>query len=191
MPREKNFDVDVALAEAGKTFWSQGYEATSMLDLLAAMGIQKASFYDTYGSKKEAYLRSLQQYADSRFTFFSQLIDGMAPKESICALINQIYEECISADGHNGCMVINCALELAHSDLDAQRVVQRALEAHENSFAELVSAGQQVGEISSELNAAATGKAMLAMLMGMRVFARAGATPGALRSLADQVLRLI
>jgi len=191
MPWEKNFDVDVALQKAGETFWSHGYEATSMRDLLEAMGIQKGSFYDTYGSKRSAYLRALEQYTDTRFAEFGALIEGQAPKQSLHTLIRAVYKECIGAEGHRGCMLINCALELAHSDTGAQRAVQRAFEYHEQSYADLIRAGQAAAEISADLDATATAKAMLAIVIGMRVFSRAGASRATLRTLADQALELL
>ena len=191
MPWEKNFDVDVALRKAGQTFWAQGYQATSMCDLLDAMGIQKGSFYDTYGSKHEAYLRSLEQYTIERFGHFSEVAEGLAPKAALRALIDEIHRECSGPDGHKGCMLINCALELAHSDTAAQRQVQRAFEAHEQSFEDLIVAGQAAGEISAQLDAAATAKSMLALVVGMRVFSRSGATKASLRVLADQALALL
>jgi TetR/AcrR family transcriptional repressor of nem operon len=191
MPWEKNFDVDDALRKAGATFWSQGYQATSMCDLLDAMGIQKGSFYDTYGSKQEAYLRSLEQYTGERFGHISQVAEGLAPKDALRAQIDEIHSECTGSLGHRGCMLINCALELAHSDMAAQRQVQRAIEAHEQSFQDLIEAGQAAGEIPAQLDAAATAKSMLALVVGMRVFSRSGATKASLRTLADQALALL
>ena len=191
MPWQKNFDVDTALRKAGETFWTQGYDATSMRDLLGAMGIQKGSFYDTYGSKKQAYLRALEQYQDERFGFFASLVEGLGPKLALRRLIDEVYDDCISPAGHRGCMVINCALELAHSDTAAQRVVQRAFETHERSYQDLIEAGQAAGEIPAKLDAAATAKALLAVVMGMRVYSRAGAPKATLRTLADQALALI
>ncbi len=191
MPWEKNFDVDVALQKAGETFWSHGYEATSMRDLLEAMGIQKGSFYDTYGSKKAAYLRSLEQYAGNRFADFEKLVEGQGPKQSLRTLIDAIFEDCISPEGHRGCMIVNCALELAHTDTAAQRTVQRTLEYHEQSYADLIRAAQGAGEIDAKLDADATAKALLAIVIGMRVFSRAGSSRATLRTLADQALGLL
>lgn len=191
MPWQKNFDVDDALRKAGERFWSQGYEATSMCDLLDAMGIQKGSFYDTYGSKREVYLRSLEQYGQERFEFFSGVVEGLAPKASLYALIELVYEECIGPVGHRGCMLINCALELAHCDTGALRVVQSGFEAHEQSFQDLIEAGQAAGEIDGALDAAATAKSMLALIVGMRVFSRAGTSKAGLRTLANQALALL
>lgn len=191
MPSEPTFDVDETLRRAGETFWSNGYAATSMNDLLTAMGIQKGSFYNTYGSKRDAYLNALEQYATTRFAYFSDQVVGQGPTQALTSLLNIISDECVSIDGHKGCMMINCALELAHSDTAAQRAVQRSLENHEQSFADLITAGQAAGEIGRALDANATAKAMLAIVIGMRVMSRAGVPSSAIRTLRDQALQLL
>lgn len=191
MPWQKSFDVEDALRKAGAAFWDHGYEATSMADLLEAMGIQKGSFYDTYGSKKEVYLRSLEQYATTRFEEFRALAADHPPKAALRVLIEAIHDECAGPEGHKGCMVVNGALELAHSDTAAQRLVARTLEAHEEAYLRLIEAGQEAGEISRHLDAPATAKALLALVMGMRVYSRAGSPRTTLRTLADQALALL
>ena len=191
MPWEKNFDEDVALRRAGETFWTHGYDATSMTDLLDAMGIQKGSFYATFGSKRDAYLRSLEQYVDERFADFRDAATGMEPRRGLETLIELVFEDCAGREGHRGCMLINCALELAHTDTKAQRIVQSALDLHAASYAELITAAQKTGSISSRLDADATSKGLLAIVIGMRVYARSGAPRATLRVLADQALALI
>ncbi len=191
MPWEKQFDVDVALQKAGETFWSHGYEATSVRDLLGAMGIQKGSFYDTYGSKKEAYLMALDQYIDTHCAQLRERVEQQSPKRSLEMHLNNILEDCIGANGHRGCMVINCALELAHSDTAAQKAVRRAFKINEDFFFERLVAAQEAGEVSSAIDAAATAKAILAITMGMMVYSRSGAPKATLRTLADQALALI
>lgn len=191
MPWEKKFCVDTALEKAGETFWANGYEATSMRDLLAAMGIQKGSFYDTYGSKREVYLDALRQYADRRFAHFAELIADQPPKKALRTLIEAVRDECISPEGHKGCMVINCALELAHTDTTAQRAVQQTFETHEQAYADLIRKGQQAGDIDAKLDPVATAKGMLAIVIGMRVVSRSGASKATLTTLAEQALALV
>ena len=191
MPWKKNFDVDVALERARDAFWNNGYEATSMRDLLDAMGIQKGSFYDTYGSKKAAYMATLERYGDEAMAGMRARADGLSPRAALEMWIGEILDSCAGPDGHRGCMVINCALELGHSDIDAQRFVQRALETHEALYAERIAEAQAAGEIDAGLDPAATAKALLAIVMGMRVYSRSGAPRGTLRTLADQARALL
>jgi TetR/AcrR family transcriptional regulator, transcriptional repressor for nem operon len=191
MPWEKNFDVDVALDKACETFWAKGYDATSMCDLLEAMGIQKGSFYATYGSKREIYDLALRKYTDSTQAWIQQLTDGKAPREAIETVVHAILEDCTGANRHRGCMVINCAIELAHSDEGAQEMVKRAFAAQERVFAGLVAAGQASGELSPDLEPKITAKAMLAMIMGMRVYSRSGAPKATLKLLAAQIMALV
>lgn len=65
--RPRAFDRCAALAQATRLFWSKGYEATSIADLTAAMGIGSTSLYAAFGSKEalfsEALAYYMQQYA--------------------------------------------------------------------------------------------------------------------------------
>ena len=63
MARCREFDSDEALDQALNAFWLKGYAATSMTDLLAAMGLSKSSFYDCFGSKREVLLAALSRYS--------------------------------------------------------------------------------------------------------------------------------
>ena len=62
MPWEKNFDLDKATDKAIQVFWKKGYEGTSMSDLIDAMGINKGSLYNAFGSKDELFNRALLRY---------------------------------------------------------------------------------------------------------------------------------
>ena len=191
MPWEKNFDVDVALQKAGETFWSRGYEATSVRDLLAAMGIQKGSFYATYGSKRDAYLRALDQYIDARSTLDGTAHGESSPRHALELHLEDVLAECVGPDGRLGCMAVNCALELALVDDHAQKAVLRAFSKHEDFILEQILAAQAEGEVSSEIDAEAAAKAIFAIVIAMRVQARAGASKTSLRTLAEQASALL
>jgi TetR/AcrR family transcriptional repressor of nem operon len=62
MARAKAFNEDDVLDKAVEVFWAKGYEATSMQDLVNAMGIQRGSLYAAFGSKQQLFLRSLDRY---------------------------------------------------------------------------------------------------------------------------------
>lgn len=62
MPRPKSFDPDTVLTKAMGVFWEKGYDAASISDLTAAMGINRFSLYDTFGDKHTLYLKALESY---------------------------------------------------------------------------------------------------------------------------------
>lgn len=51
MGRSREFDENVVLQKAMELFWKQGYEKTSLNDLVEHMGIHRRSLYDTFGDK--------------------------------------------------------------------------------------------------------------------------------------------
>ncbi|MDA0667731.1 MAG: TetR/AcrR family transcriptional regulator [Planctomycetota bacterium] len=191
MPWEKQFDVEEALQRAGDVFWEKGYEATSITDLLQAMGIQKGSFYDTYGSKRAVYLRSLEQYFRSRIIQFQKEVEGLGPKEALVSMLNGILKECLSSVGTRGCFVVNCAVELAPFDEDAQAITQRSLREHEKWVEGLIRKAEAAGELPVSADPSGKAKALLAFILGLRVYARSGAPKSILRSHADQALHFL
>lgn len=56
MARTREFDEEKVLEAAMQLFWEKGYEATSLSDLTARMGIQRPSIYSTFGDKR-SYLK--------------------------------------------------------------------------------------------------------------------------------------
>ena len=47
-----------------RMFWARGYEATSIEDLVGALGIGRQSMYATFGNKQKLYALALDRYRD-------------------------------------------------------------------------------------------------------------------------------
>lgn len=62
MPRPREFDRNEVLERAMYLFARQGYEATSVRDLNAAMGISSSSMYEVFGDKHSIFLEALAHY---------------------------------------------------------------------------------------------------------------------------------
>lgn len=60
--RPRAFDRAAALRRAMETFWEFGYEGTKLTDLTAAMGINSASLYNTFGSKEQLFREAVSLY---------------------------------------------------------------------------------------------------------------------------------
>ena len=101
---DKQFDPDKALEKAVQLFWSNGYATTGMAELQSQMGIGRKSLYDTFGNKRELFIKVLQSYSN---TVPSQLIDELAkdgsPLENIRRTMRML-QEWHSQPGSTGCM---------------------------------------------------------------------------------------
>ena len=55
---DKQFDPEEALGKAMELFWAKGYASTGLAELLEVMGIGRKSMYDTFGNKRQLYLKA-------------------------------------------------------------------------------------------------------------------------------------
>lgn len=61
MGRKKSFNTDIVLDQIGRLFISQGYNGTSLDDLVACTGLLRGSLYATFGSKQGMFIAALKQ----------------------------------------------------------------------------------------------------------------------------------
>ncbi len=172
MPWEKQFDVDAALEQAMHVFWRQGYEATSMQDLVAAMGINRGSLYPTFGNKRALFLRALRHYEEVFLARFDAYARAYSPPQAIVAVFNDIVSDALDNPNYSGCLLANTTLELAPHDEDVASVVADGLRKTEAYFRDRIEAGQASGEIPASVNPVQTARVLLALMNGLRVLAR-------------------
>ena len=106
-----SFERDKVLCLAMELFWQKGYQRTSMADLLAHMGIQRQSFYNTFGSKEKIFIESIALYSDTVFKEFITLLDQPGnPIENIKQAL-KLWEGMVIEYG--GCMLCNSISEFS------------------------------------------------------------------------------
>ncbi len=187
MPWDKQFDVDDALDRALETFWEQGYEATSMQDLLGRMGINRGSFYDTYKSKHDVLIESLRRYdREYRRATLRRAGEGRGPREAVTAVFRSMIENTCGPGGRRGCFLVNSALELAPKDPAVARIVRSGFRDVERFFTALIERGKADGELPRGLDTQQTARALMCQLLGLMVLIRSGAGAPVLVSIADR-----
>ena len=82
--RPKLLEEDQMLEKAVGLFWENGYEATSMEDLLDCMSLNKGSLYHVFGSKRELFSKTLdffgkksQQYIERKIQEAESPVEGI------------------------------------------------------------------------------------------------------------------
>ena len=92
MPRKKEFDVDAVLHKAMTAFWTRGYEATSLNDLLDCMQIQRASLYNAFGDKRTLFLETLRRYdVIYRRAEVAKRVNMPSPRQAILGLFHECH----------------------------------------------------------------------------------------------------
>jgi len=192
MPWEKQFDVKETLTKAMEAFWSRGFVATSMQDLVDTMGINRASIYSTYGDKRALFMQSLNHYDETyRCALLNQIRIENTPRNAIMALFEGVVHETLMNGNRTGCLLVNTALELAPPDEEIAGVVARALEETEDFFEGLVERAQELGEVSASVDPVETARGLLNLLLALRVLSRSRPEEAALRAVVRQAEDLL
>jgi AcrR family transcriptional regulator len=169
-----------------RLFWSKGYEATSIADLMAAMGIGAPSLYATFGSKEALYAEAIRHYGKNYEPLFW---DGFATaptaREAVASLLMNASAVLTGAvtDVPRGCMVALSSVacegyealgELVH----AERAVglDRLKTRFEQAAAE--------GEIPPGIDVHGLARFVQAVYNGMSLLARDGASRAELEEVA-------
>jgi TetR/AcrR family transcriptional regulator, transcriptional repressor for nem operon len=172
MARPREFDEEVVLTAATQCFWSRGYEATSVKDLLEKTGITAASLYNAFGDKRALFRIALNHYVDSGIGGRIRRCEALPAREAIRVFFDEILNRSLNDGEHKGCMLVNSALEIAPHDSEFQAIIATALKRIEMFFLKCIRAGQKDGTITRSVSARNLAHHLIGVLMGVRVLAR-------------------
>ena len=188
MARTKEFDHDVALDRAMHLFWRQGYEATSIQDLVEHMGIGRGSLYATFGDKHTLYLAAFDRYcATVGAGFLAPLAEPIPVRAALRRVFDGVVAESL-AEGHHGCLMANGTLELASHDGDVRRRVEVGLQGAEDTIARALALAQAAGELAAGRDPRALARYLVNALQGLRVTAKVTDDRGTLEDIARVTL---
>ncbi|WP_181315815.1 TetR/AcrR family transcriptional regulator [Rhizobium sp. JAB6] len=187
--RPPAFDRETVLAAARDTFWQHGYDGSSIADLTAAMGITPQSLYAAFGSKAELYRETLDQYRrmprPEPGNPFQDKLDTVTAFERFLTNSAKIF----TAPEHpKGCMistaVLNCAEE---NEPIAHHVASMRLQTLD-IFTARIERGIAEGDMRPDTSARPLARFLGAIVQGMSVQARDGATTEELLALMSHAL---
>lgn len=190
--RPLEFDPDVALDSAMHVFWRQGYEASSLQDLIGAMGLSKSSFYQAFESKQALFKRCIHFY---RQGLVDELQGKLSKTESgkafIQALFRDVANETAGKDGRRGCLLMNTASEFAQTDPEIAELVSRSIHHLTRLFEKAIEQGQRQGDIPADKNQRELANYLVSSMSGLKNMVKAGADSKSITQTADIVLSVL
>lgn len=190
MARSKEFEENVVLEKAMKLFWEQGYEKTSMTDLVKQMGIHRRSLYDTFGDKHTLFLKAMDRFRDK----VSAELEGEVKRSKTATEALQLifsFVICGEEDSPSGCLMVNSAVELAMRDAEVDVKTTELFTLSEQLFKDIILWGQQDGEFSSDYNADDLAEHLHAVYVGLRVMTRTSIRKEKLHRIANLSIKLL
>lgn len=145
--RPREFDAEVALEAALRTFVTRGYAGASLADLTGAMGIARPSLYHCYGNKADLFKRALALHANKHLTYLRRLLGA----GTIAGVVEQLLRGAMAGarrpcEAH-GFMGLLTSLSTGTDDEGARREVA----AHQGRIIEVLAARFDQARMEGEL----------------------------------------
>jgi TetR/AcrR family transcriptional regulator, transcriptional repressor for nem operon len=174
MARHKEFDQDEALHKAMKVFWSRGYEATSIQDLVKQMGINRQSLYDTFGDKHALYLQALDRYREVEGRWMFELLERRGSvKNAVRQLFVGVVERALCDRQRRGCFMGNAMSELASRCKETAARTCGNVAAMEAALYRALLRGKKEGELKGVRDPRAVARFLNNSLQGLVLMAKA------------------
>ena len=128
MGRPKEFDAEFVLSAATDCFWADGFASTSISSLVAAMQIQRSSFYNSFTSREGILAMVLERYLAN--SPLNPLIDPSSQSQDVrpdLMLIDLLldFSHFLAEEGQGrGCLFFNGLSELSPSSGQAYEIYQ-------------------------------------------------------------------
>lgn len=190
MSRSKEFEVNEVLDKAMVLFWEQGYEKTSMSDLVEHMGIHRRSLYDTFGDKHSLFLQAIDRYTNKvKINLTSEVKQSKTATEALQSIFQFMVSE---EEGlPSGCLLVNTITELAARDTDVNTKSIESFIITEDMLEQIVLWGQRDGEFTSDQNAKELAEYLNTLSIGIRVMGRSSIDKAKLLHIIDVSINLI
>ncbi|MCL6605709.1 MAG: TetR/AcrR family transcriptional regulator [Paenibacillus sp.] len=190
MARSKEFEINVVLDKAMELFWRQGYEKTSIQELVDGMGIHRRSLYDTFGDKHQLFMDVLNRYNSiSNSNITNRIHQSNSAKEAIRQLFEMIFS--CKENQPKGCLTVNTAVELSLLDPEVAVKIHEQFFASEQLFYDLVVGGQQTGEIPEHYDAVSLSLYLHNAWVGLRVMIKTTEDKEKLESIINTTLAVL
>jgi TetR/AcrR family transcriptional repressor of nem operon len=194
MARQREFNKEQALEAAMEVFWSKGFEAASLSDLTAEMGIQRPSLYAAFGDKKELFESALRRYNTWHASRIRNLL--LQQEESVISSFRHLFQQIgASADEHinrhRGCFCINTMVELAPHDSKFSVLTREHQMYLAVIFREAIVRGQQNGEIDAALHAEAIANSLVVSMIGLTVMMKSNPESAMIKQAIEAALSLL
>lgn len=168
MARQRAFDKQEVTGRAMLLFRERGYEATSIRDLIEAMGISSSSMYEVFGDKRGVFLAALEQSCEQERAQIAQMArDEQTPDRFIERLFTSLETAAQTQSNTQGSLAFNTMVEYGTRDPDITQLLLTHYFGIARIIADVIKQGQAEGTVSSQQDPEHLAYAILSALHGV------------------------
>lgn len=175
MPRPRAFDDAVALDACVEQFWDRGYHATSTDELCDRAGLSRSSLYNTFGRKRDVYLRGVRRYGEVNGAARTACVErtaGESGRDALRVFVADVLDVQWADPGRRVCFGIHACVESAADDAEIRDVLVANADQFRAVLTGLIDRGQRDGSLRANRDPADLAAVVHVALDGLQVAAR-------------------
>jgi TetR/AcrR family transcriptional regulator, transcriptional repressor for nem operon len=186
----KQFDRNEVLDHAMSAFWQNGYQATSIQDLVDATGVNRGSLYSTFGDKCGLFLAVLDHYTERIARPTMAKLDDPDPRRAIEGMFESILRRNSDPAWPRGCLDTNTSLECPGAGDDIGRKIAELLGQQESAIYQVLRRAQTEGALDPKQDARALARFFVGVAQGLNVVNKAAPDPAMLKDMVKVAMRV-
>jgi AcrR family transcriptional regulator len=187
--RPRAFDREHALRAAQELIWRHGYEAMSLSQLEAAMGIGKTSLYAAFGSKFDLLREATDLYLAETGAKMRAILDAPGTTMHVLrAFFEELAADLTDPGRPLGCFLVMAAPACALDNSDAIRFVQERRAAVAEILRARLERGREAGDLTQEADPDRLSEYLMTLIHGLSIQARDGRSRSQLQASCDLAL---
>ncbi len=192
MARPITFDKETVLDSAMSIFWENGYNATSINDLVNATGLLRGSLYAAFKSKHNLYLEAINHYIEKIKASHLQILLGPEPPlDCIRHFFNHLVEESRTDKTFKGCLLVNTLLEIPVDDDEVNKQIRQMTNNLSSAFKQRLSQAKTEQTLSEKTNIDELAEYLVASIYGLRVYNKTQPGTKKLKALVSTILSVL
>jgi len=172
--RPKGFIPDEALDRAVEMFWEHGYEGVDVERIARAVNVTKPALYRAFGDKSTLLLKAVERYA---ITYGAPIMAAFQAEPDIHKAVTSFCEAAVntaSGEARGGCMMVAAALGQSERVTEIRSYLAKGLAASADIFAKRFEQEMKAGRLPRTPSAKVRGRALVDLMKGLQLRARAG-----------------
>lgn len=169
MVAPRKFESTEVLDRLRDTFWSRGFQATSIQDLEREAKLNRSSLYATYGDKTKLFLAALSRYGETVSSKAKAILSDARGSRAISEMLRARARRIVDPASPDGCLMTRAFIELGDDEGELGEALRKNGANAEHMLTAVVARAQEQGELDPSLSPQSVARVLIAINHGMCV----------------------